>query len=298
MLKDRDIKIGAQPIIWSNDDFRELGGDIPLERCLGEMREAGYAGTELGHKFPASAEELAKVLESHGLELISGWHSAALLSRSLKEETEGFGKHLELLKALGSPVAIVAECTGRTYNDPSKALSNGGNTGGLDDAAWKRLTGGLETLARQAADQGIILVYHHHMGTVVQNLPEIERLLEQTKEVKLLADTGHLAMAGIEPLGVFKRYAGRIGHVHLKDVRPRVVARARGEHYSFARAVKEGVFTVPGDGGIDYGPIFSVLAEADYRGWMVVEAEQDPSRANPLAYAKMAREYIRTTAGL
>ncbi len=295
LLAGKKIRVGAQPIIWSNDDFQELGGDIPLERCLREMREAGYAGTELGHKFPTRAKDLSEILKAHDLELISGWHSAALLSRSLDEEQAAFGAHLDLLKALGSEVAIVAECTGRTYPDPERSLRNGDLVETLD---WGRLCRGLDALSSQAADRGLTLVYHHHMGTVVQNLSEIDRLMENTKEVSLLADTGHLAFAGIEPIKIFETYADRIRHVHLKDVRREVVERARREGLSFARSVKEGVFTVPGDGDIDYRPIFKAIAAAGYEGWLVVEAEQDPTRAVPAEYARKGREYIHQTAGI
>jgi inosose dehydratase len=149
-----------------------------------------------------------------------------------------------------------------------------------------------------AQDEGLKLVYHHHMGTAIQSLKEIDRLMENTKNLSLLGDTGHLAFAGENPLGVFKKYKTRLGHVHLKNIRPEIVKQARTQNYSFEKAVKEGVFTVPGDGGISYQPIFELLKEIQYEGWMVVEAEQDPKKAKPLECAMKARDYIRKAAGL
>lgn len=296
-LAGRNIKIGAQPVIWSNDDFQELGGEIPLAACLGEMKAAGYAGTELGHKFPKEPAVLARALKEHGLELVSGWHSTFLSSKPLEGELESFKVHLELLKALGSRTAIVAECAGRIYTERGAPIF-GKSKPVLDDAGWKKLASGLERLAQLAAASGMKIAYHHHMGTVVQDEREIDRLMRSTKKAGLLFDTGHLAFAGADPRKVISRYRDRVAHVHLKDVRLEVVKAARSEGLSFAAAVKRGVFTVPGDGAIDFAKIFSVLAEADYEGWMVVEAEQDPQQAPPLEYARRGREYVRKEAGL
>ncbi len=296
-LAGRNIKIGAQPIIWSNDDFQELGGDIPLKTCLGEMKAAGYAGTELGHKFPKDPEALARTLEEHGLELVSGWHSTFLSSEPLEGEIESFKAHLKLLKTLGCKTAIAAECAGRIYTERGASLF-GKSKPVLDDDGWKKLASGLDRLAELAAGEGMTLAYHHHMGTVVQDESEIDRLMRSTKKAGLLFDAGHLAFAGADPLKVISRYRDRVAHVHLKDVRSAVVEAARSEGLSFEAALMRGVFTVPGDGAIDFAGIFSVLAEADYEGWMVVEAEQDPKKAPPLEYARKGREYVRVEAGL
>jgi len=299
MLNPKNVRIAAQPIIWSNDDFHDLGGDTPLERCLSEMREAGYAGTELGHKFPKDPVKLKPLLQPYGLQLVSGWHSTYLAARPFAAERSGFIEHLAFLKAMGSPVVIVAECSYRTYNDPSRKLAwEFSPDEPFSSEEWKNITTGLEEFAKIAEDSDMKLVYHHHMGTGIQSLRQTDRLMEHTRRVLLVGDTGHLAFAGEDPLAVFKKYQSRIGHVHLKNVRPAVVTKARTEKWSFDKAVREGVFTVPGDGGIDYKPIFEVLERADYAGWMVVEAEQDPKKAPPLEYAKRARAYIKATAGV
>lgn len=290
-LAGRAIKIGAQPIIWSNDDFQELGGDISLETCLQEMKESGYAGTELGHKFPKEPEALKRVLENFGLELVSGWHCTYLSAESFEKESERFSAHLALLKALGSGTAIVAECAGRNFNKRGVPVEQPA----LSDEDWKTLSSGLDRLAAQAADSGITVAYHHHMGTVIQNEDAIDRLMESTRTLGLLVDTGHLSFAGIDPSALISKYKDRLAHVHLKDLRPEVLG---AEDLSFEKAVKQGVFTVPGDGAVDFKLVFSVLAEAEYEGWMVVEAEQDPAKANPLEYAKKGRAFIKENAGV
>jgi inosose dehydratase len=292
------IRVGVNPIVWSNDDFLDLGGDIPLERCLAEASAAGYAGVELGHKFPRDPERLRSLLDDAGLELVSGWHSLHLLERPIEEERARFRAHAEFLRRMGSSVVIVAECSRCTYTSPKLRLRFPSANGPLSGEEWSRLAAGVDELAYEADERGMRLAYHPHVGTVVQGREEIDRLMERTCATGLLADSGHLALAGADPLAVFRDHAARIAHVHLKNVRDRVARRVRDGGWSFSRAVREGVFTVPGDGGIDYEPIFALLERSGYSGWIVIEAEQDPAKAPPLEYAAIAREYVRRTAGL
>lgn len=295
----RDCLVGANPIIWSNDDFAELAGDVPLDTILREMRAAGFAGSELGHAYPRQPAELAAALARHHLRLVSGWHSTHLASRPLTAEEEAFRAHLSLLKTLGARVAIVAECTRCAHGDRHAALGSGPTpTPQLTASEWVQLTAGFKHLAAIAATEETHLVYHHHMGTVIQGEADLERLLAAVPELRLLLDPGHLAFAGIDPLAVATRHAARIGHVHLKSVRPEIAARSRREGWSFCRAVSEGVFTIPGDGSVDFPAIFQFLAAADYRGWLVVEAEEDPARVPALPKAIAARAYVRQHAGV
>jgi inosose dehydratase len=290
--------VGVNPILWSNDDFRELGGDLAVERCLAEMREAGYAGTELGHKYPREPNALGRLLGDHGLALVSGWHSTHLLENTLEAERRALERHLAFLAAFDCRTAIVAECSRRTYADPEIPLRFERNGDGLSSDEWDVVARGLDDLALLAERHRMRLAYHHHMGTVVQTEPEIGALMARTRRLHLLLDTGHLAFAGADPLRVLRAHRARIAHVHLKNVRPEVVHRAWGERWSFARAVRAGVFTVPGDGGIDFEPVFAELREVAYAGWLVVEAEQDPRVATPLDYARRGRDYVRSTTGL
>lgn len=294
----RDCRVGANPIIWSNDDFAELAGDVPLDTILGEMRLAGYAGSELGHAYPRNADALGAALARHGLQLVSGWHSTHLASRDLGVEEQAFRAHLDLLRTLGARVAIAAECTHCIHGTRDAPLGYGDtDRARLDSSEWPRLVTGMRHLCAVADAQGMTVAYHHHMGTVIQTGAELDRLLADVPELRLVLDPGHLAFAGIDPVAIARRHAGRIAHVHLKSVRADVAARARRERWSFCRAVREGVFTIPGDGCVDFPAIFRELAATGYRGWLVVEAEEDPARVPALPKARAARDYVRQHAG-
>ena len=284
------VRIGINPITWSNDDMRELGGATPLETCLSEAREAGYSGIELGNKFPRGAAALRRLLADHGLALVSGWYSGRLLERSVVAELAAVEAHLELLLAMSCTVMIFAETTGSVAGARGTALSRRPH---LTTGEWTSFGSKLTELADRLAARGIAFAYHHHMGTVVESPDEIDLLMNATgPSVGLLLDTGHLAYAGADPLAVLQRHRGRVNHVHCKDVRGEVLAAKRADDASFLDAVLAGVFTVPGDGAIDYAPILASLREGGYGGWLVVEAEQDPAKAHPLTYAKMGFAHL------
>jgi len=306
-IKDRfrelNNPLGVHPINWCNDDFRDLGGDTPLETCFRQMREAGYVGTEVGHKYPQSVDELSPLLKHNQLRLIGGWHSTYLASDDYEEERLRFIKYLHFLKQMNASVVIVAECTHSIHGDESTPLKFGSEVDDLTPELWERVYSGLEKLSKLAADEGLPLVYHHHMGTVVQSEASLHDLMANTHNLNLLFDTGHLKFAGIEPQAILERYADRIAHVHLKNVRPGIVRQVRQEGLSFGQAVRAGVFTVPGDESegeraVDYPGILAGLAKQGYKGWLVIEAEQDPAKADPLVYALRARQYLREITGL
>jgi inosose dehydratase len=282
------VRLGTNPIAWSNDDLRSLGGDTPLETCLAQAKQAGFSGIELGHKFPRVSGALAPVLERHGLDLVSGWYSTGLLTRDVPAELEAMQGHLDLLEDMGCDVVIVAECTGAVHGDRGTTLSR---RPVMADADWAEFGRRLTRLGEATAERGLALVYHHHMGTVVQTGADIDTLMDETgKAVKLLLDTGHATFAGADPVVLARRHARRIGHVHCKDVRMAVMQGCLARDSSFLDAVVEGVFTVPGDGAVDFAGVFAEIH--DYEGWLVVEAEQDPAKAEPLRYAILGRETL------
>jgi inosose dehydratase len=284
------VRLGVNPIGWTNDDLSELGGDTPLEVCLAEAREAGYAGIELGRKFPRRATELRPLLARHGLRLVSGWYSGALLTRSPAAEIEAMAAHLQLLADMSCEVLVFAEGSGSIQGDRTARLSGRPR---LPADGWARFGEALSEVAEHTRHHGVRLAYHHHMGTVVETEEEVDRLMAATgPAVALLLDTGHLTYAGADPAAVAARHAGRIAHVHCKDVRPTILAEARRRDWSFLDAVVEGVFTVPGDGAVDFAAVLAVLKSAGYAGWLVVEAEQDPAKAHPLTYARMGHARI------
>lgn len=288
------VRLGVSPIGWSNDDLPELGGEIPLETCLKEARLAGFDGIELGNKFPRDPAVLRPILERHGLSLISGWYSGRLLERSVAEELAAIAGHCALLVAMGCKVLVYAETTGGIAGDRSRPLSSRPRIGDND---WCDFGARLTELAEGLSRRGIRLAYHHHVGTVVEHEAEIDRLMATTGDsVGLLLDTGHLFFAGAEPAAVARRHAHRINHVHCKDGRHDVLARVRAADASFLDAVLGGVFTVPGDGDVDFAAVLAALTATRYSSWLVVEAEQDPAKAPPLAYARLGFEHLKVAA--
>lgn len=283
------VRIGANPIGWSNDDLRALGGATPLETCLAEAKEAGFEGMELGHKFPREPLALRAVLDRHGLALVSGWHSAELLRRSAEEELAALRPHLDLLKAFGCTVLVFAETSNAIHGDRSRPLDE---RPVLEPGAWAEFGRRMTAVADRTLAEGVRLVYHHHMGTAVQSEADIDALMEATgPSVHLLLDTGHATFAGADSAALARRYRDRTSHFHAKDVRRDVMARAKTERLSFLDAVVAGVFTVPGDGSVDYPAVLRELS--GYEGWAVVEAEQDPDKAHPLTYAKLGYANLR-----
>lgn len=286
------IRIGANPIGWSNDDMPEVGGHIPLAQCLSEARTAGYTGMELGNKFPRTPDALRAVLEEHGHGLVSGWYSCELLTREADAELEAAHDHATLLSSLGATVMVVCETSNTIQGQMETPLSA---KPVLAHEVWGRFGMRLTAFAQKLKQKyGLTLVYHHHMGTICQSEAEIDRLMATTGDsVRLLLDTGHVAWGGGDPARVARHYRDRIAHVHTKDVRESVMWIAQREDWSFLKSVLEGVYTVPGDGFVDFDAVFKALE--GYSGWVVVEAEQDPEKANPLEYAQKGYRHLEDT---
>jgi inosose dehydratase len=284
------VRIGINPLTWTNDDMPELGGETPLETCLSEAREAGFEGIELGNKFPRTAAELGPILARHGLALVSGWYSANLVEHTVEEEIAAVEDHLTLLAAMGCPVMVFAEAGGSTHGDREAPISTRPQLG---DDDWGPYGERLTRVGEHLAARGVAMAFHHHMGTVIETEAEVDRLMACTGEaVGLLLDTGHMSFAGGDAVAVAARHGRRINHVHCKDVRGSVLGKARGGDMSFLDAVLDGVFTVPGDGAVDFAEVLAALRPFSYSGWLVVEAEQDPAKAHPLTYARMGHEGV------
>jgi inosose dehydratase len=285
-----EVRLGIAPIAWSNDDLPQLGGDTPLETCLAESRAAGFSGTETGGKFPMDPAKLGPLLEKHHLKLVSGWFSGQLLSGSVEDEKHRMERQLGTFKALGAPVLVYAETTGTVQNKQQIPVSKRPR---IRDEEFRDYGRQLTELAEYMAEFGVPMAYHHHMGTIVETEREVDLLMANTgPAVGLLLDTGHMTYAGGDVLGAARRHGKRINHVHCKDVRLSVLADARKKDLSFLDAVLAGVFTVPGDGGVDFTAFARQLAANGYHGWAVVEAEQDPAKAPPLQYAKMGHAHL------
>ena len=287
------VKLGIAPIAWSNDDMPELGGDTPLEQCLSEASEAGFIGIESGGKFPKKSEELLPLLEKYKLNLCSGWYGANLRKNSVKEEIEVIQEQLKLFKDCNAPCIVFAEVSGSIQGDPKRKLSSRPQ---MNNDEWKSFNDKLSDMGKYLEDQGMPLAYHHHMGTVIETEDDTIRLLENTNDsVKLTLDTGHMLFAKGNSKKILENFSERLIHMHCKDIRKNVLEKSLKQDLSFRGAFLEGAFTVPGDGCIDYKPLFDILKKKNYSGWLVVEAEQDPSKANPFEFAKIGYSYLTKT---
>ena len=334
------IELGIAPIGWTNDDLPDLGGNNTFEQCVSEIALAGFAGTEIGSKFPRDIAILRRALDIRGLRICNAWFGARFTTKPADVVIAEFIAHRDFLYAIGAKVIGAAEVGDSVQGLPAPVFDA---KPVYTDDKWQAVINGFNRMADLAADRGMRLACHHHMGTGVQTVGEIDRFMDGVNEnVWLLYDTGHIAYSlaqsryadsggnssgdsssdssadsggdtsgdsssdssadfseMLEPcLSLLRKYAGRIAHVHLKDVRPQVIKRVRDEKLSFLDGVRLGAFTVPGDGALDFSPVFRVLKETGYEGWAVVEAEQDPEKANPLEYALLARKYICDIAGI
>lgn len=294
----QEVKLGIAPIGWTNDDMPQLGGTLTFEQMISEAALAGFQGTEVGGKFPTDPQILKKALDLRGLKIASQWFSSTLCESSYEENQAAFIRQLDFLEAVGASRINVCETTRCLFAEECSMF--GDNKPVANDAEWQKLCSGLDKLGKLAAERGFRLCFHHHMATVVQTLAETRRLMEHTNPdyVWLCYDTGHFTFSGEDAVQAAKEFAPRIGHVHLKDIRQAKMQQAYAEGYKFRKAVLEGCFTIPGDGCVDFPGVFKALDAAGYQDWLIVEAEQDPAKANPFEYALLARDYIRKTAGI
>ncbi|HME39249.1 MAG TPA: myo-inosose-2 dehydratase [Steroidobacteraceae bacterium] len=288
------IHFGVSPIAWINDDMPELGAGTPLEQVLAEARDLGYRGIELGGRFPRDPQTLGALLARFRLALVGGWYSASLLSRTAREEIAALQAHLALLKALGCRVFIHAETSNAIHADRARPLSN---TPRLNRADWPRFGEKLTEVADSVAAAGLRFAYHHHLGTVVESGEDVERFLESTgPSVGMTIDTGHAALGGVDAVSLIRSHPQRVAHVHCKDIRGKVFVKNKAEGGSFLRGVLDGMFTVPGDGDLDFTKVMQALGDIGYSGWIIVEAEQDPASADPRRYAELGLATLRREA--
>jgi len=287
-----EVRIGINPLSWMNDDLPSLGGETPLDQALTEGRQIGYQGFELGNKFPREPQALKTLLAQYDLALVSGWYSGKLAHRSVAEEIDSVGPHLELLAKNGANVMVYGEVADSIQGAPQPLYQR---PRFFSDAQWDTYARRVDEFAQYTLSQGVRLAYHHHMGAYVETPADVDRLMAQTGDaVGLLFDAGHITFAGGNALETLDKHIARVCHVHCKDVRPAVMKLARNRNWSFLDAVINGAFTVPGDGAIDFPAIVARLKRHGYRGWLVVEAEQDPAVAPSYAYAEKGYKTLRS----
>lgn len=297
MLDPNKVKLGIAPIGWTNDDMPDLGAENTFEQCVSEMALAGFTGCEIGNKYPKDLAILKHKLDVRGMQICNAWFSSLLLSDGCEATIEAFKKHMNFLYDLGARVIGASEQGNSIQGKPVSIFKDKPI---YTDEQWALVAKGFNDMGKLARDKGMYFTVHHHMGTGVQTAAEVDKLMELTDPslVFLLYDTGHFAFAGEDSIAMLKKYINRIKHVHVKGIRFSVLEESRAKDRSFLDSVRFGSFTVPGDGDYDFTPVFDILAENNYEGWIVVEAEQDPKIANPYEYAVLARKYIREKTGL
>ncbi len=284
------IKLGIAPIAWSNDDMPELGGDTPIETCLDEARQAGFTGIELGGKFPRNPGTIKFLLKKYNLKMPGGWYGALLRERAVEDEWIAMQDHINLLKFVGSDVFVLADVSGSIQGNEEVALSDRPM---LNDREWKNYGKKISEISNRLDDIGLPMSYHEHMGTLIQTEEDIDRLINETNDkTYLLYDTGHLMFAQANYENILAKYISRINHVHCKDIRKDILDNSLKKNLSFRQSFLDGVFTVPGDGCINYTPILKLLRQKNYDKWLIIEAEQDPRKSNPLEYAIMGNNYL------
>lgn len=289
-MTEQNIFWGISPIGWRNDDLPEIGKENTISHVLSDMAVAGFQGTEVGGFFPTS-DVLNRELKLRNLRIAGQWFSSFLIRDGLASVSAAFRSHCQYLSDVEADVAVVSE---QTYSIQGGKQNVFSDKPMFSDDEWDVLSSGLNQLGTIAQEYGLKLVYHHHMGTGVQTVEEVDRLMASTdsERVFLLYDTGHIYVSDGDLLSLLRRHLSRIRHVHFKDVRDDVMNECKRSGNSFMASVLSGLFTVPGDGSIDFLKPYQALCDAGYQGWIVIEAEQDPTKAHPLEYALKARRYI------
>jgi inosose dehydratase len=290
------IFYGANPIAWSNDDDFKIGAHLTLEDCLSDCRKIGFDGIEKGHKMPNDGAALKACLASYGLRYAAGWHSTNLLVNDIETEMASLRRFIEMTKAAGGDHINACECSNTVHGKDGVPVNERPI---MSDAEWERFSKGYEILSRLAAEQGVKMGYHHHMGSIIESAADIDRFMAMAGPfTRLLLDTGHCTFGGADPAEVAGKYMDRVTHIHCKNIRPEVMREVRAQRLSFLEGVRRGVFTVPGDpeGCVDFSPVLKIAAGHGYKGWLVIEAEQDSAVREPFYYQNVGLVALKNLA--
>jgi len=290
------ILYGTNPIAWSNDDDWSLGDHLSLEDCLGDCQRIGFDGIEKGHKMPDEGRALKAKLAEYGLRFAAGWHSTNILVNDIETEKKALKAWIDFTKAAGGDHINACECSNTVHGNDKVAVNDRPI---MTDPQWERFSNGYEELSRFAADEGVKMGYHHHMGTIIESAADIDRFMAMAgPHTRLLLDTGHCSFAGADPADVAKKYMDRVTHIHAKNIRPEIMREVREQSLSFLEGVRRGAFTVPGDpeGCVAFEPVLKIAAEHGYSGWLVIEAEQDSAVREPFHYQNMGLKALREMA--
>ena len=290
------IRYGTNPIAWSNDDDWSIGDHLSLEDCLGDCQRIGFDGIEKGHKMPDDGAALKARLGEYGLGFVGAWHSTNILTNDIETEKRALKTFADFLKAAGGDHINACECSNTVHGSDGVAVNDRPI---MSDAEWDRFSQGYEELSAYAAELGVTMGYHHHMGTIIESASDIDRFMEMAgPHTRLLLDTGHAWFGGGDLEEIARKYMDRVTHIHCKNVRPEIAREVREQELSFLEGVRRGAFTVPGDaeGAVDFAPVLKIAAEQGYSGWVVIEAEQDSAVRNPFEYQSLGLRTLREIA--
>jgi inosose dehydratase len=282
-------RIAGAPISWGVCEVPDWGHQLPPARVLAEMQEVGLAATELGPDgfLPADAAAAAAVLARHELQAIGGF-TPLLLHVPGEDPVPGVEKLLQTYAATGSDVLVLSAVTGLDGYDARPELDANG---------WRVLLGNLDRLDALAAEHGVQAVLHPHVGTMVENGPEVQRVLDGSS-VKLCLDTGHLLIGGTDPAELTRQAPHRIAHTHVKDVDLGLARQVQEGRLTYTEAVRDGIYRPVGHGDVDFAAIVEHLRTDGYTGWYVLEQDtiltEEPRDEGPLADVRTSVDALRT----
>jgi inosose dehydratase len=283
--KDR---IAGAPISWGVCEVPGWGYQLQPDRVLAEMREVGLTATELGPDgfLPSQPEAMARVLDQHHLQAVGGF-TPLLLHVPGHDPVPEVDRLLEAYAASGAGVLVLSAVTGQEGYDTRPEL---------DDDGWRVLLGNLDRLAALAAGRGVRAVLHPHVGTMVENGAEVQRVLDGSS-VDLCLDTGHLLIGGTDPAELTRQAPERIAHTHLKDVDAAMAAKVQAGRLTYTEAVRQGMYRPLGTGDVDVPAIVAHLRARGYDGWYTLEQDtiltEEPAGEGPVADVWASAEHLR-----
>jgi inosose dehydratase len=298
-----NIKVGNAPVSWGVMEVAGWGEQIPYSRVLDEISQAGYEGTELGPYgyFPTQPDQLKAELSARGLQLVASFVPISLANAERHES--GYQEAMQvaqLLVQVSARTIVLADEMSETRINVSGRVDE--SLDGMSDAQWDGATQILNRIAGDCRKLGLSAVFHHHAGTFVETPNEIARLCETTDAdlLGLCLDTGHYVFGGGDPVDAVRLYGTRIRHLHLKDAQLAVLEAARRDGIGFLEAVRRGVFSELGEGGVDLNRVIQDLAAQGYSGWAIVEQDVDTRHgdAKPFESALRSRLYLRNVIGI
>ena len=282
------MKIAGAPISWGVCEVPGWGHQLNPDRVLAEMREVGLTATETGPQgfLPSQPAELTTLLGTYGLSCVGSFVPVVLHDAAHDPATDIAGP-LESLVASDADVLVLAAATGSDGYDSRPTL---------DDAQWSTLLGNLDRLAEIVAARGLTAVLHPHVGTMVENRAEVQRVLDGSA-IQLCLDTGHLLIGGTDPVQLAREAPGRISHAHLKDVNAAMAARVQAGEMTYTDAVRDGIYTALGSGDVDIAGLVTALRANGYDGWFVMEQDTilagEPTGEGPIGDVRASVAYLQ-----